>query len=412
MGNPARGFRCQLSPLAFPSTKPMRAFLFGLALLVAAPALAQPSVVERVVAERLPSEHGDYRVVQVVAGLEHPWAVAWLPDGRMLVTERPGRLNLVADGRVTRVEGLPPIHAQNQGGLLDLVPHPDAATNGWIYFTYSSPGDRDSAIDPEARRATGTALARARLSADGTRLEDLETLYVTQPRHNPGRHYGSRIAFPGDGTVLFTVGDRGLRWPSQDLTDPAGSVIRLLEDGGAYPGNPFVGMPPGNLRPEIFSFGHRNAQGMIIAPDGTIWAHEHGPRGGDVLFVYREGRNYGWPQVAYGVEYTTREPVGIGREAPGVEPPVYIWEEAIAPSGLALYDGDAFPAWRGNLFVGALVQRQLRRLVLDGERVTHEETLLDGVVGRVRDVRQGPDGLLYVVTDEPDGGVYRIEPVR
>jgi glucose/arabinose dehydrogenase len=390
----------------------MRVLFLGLAAAVlAAPTLAQPSATERVVHERLESEAGAYRVVQLVSGLEHPWAVAFLPDGRMLVTERPGRLALVTDGRVTHVEGLPRIHAENQGGLLDLVLHPDYAENGWIYFAYSSPGDNDSAIDTSVRHATGTALARARLSADGTRLEDLQTLYVTQPRHTPGRHYGTRIVFPGDGTVIFGIGDRGLRWPSQDLTDPAGSMIRIREDGGAAEDNPFVGVPPGNLRPEIWSYGHRSPQAMLIDPaTGTFWSAEHGPRGGDVLFIYRRGANYGWPQVSQGLEYSTGEKVGLGREAPGVEQPVYVWEKAIAPSGMALYTGDAFPGWRGNLFVGSLVQRQVRRLVLDGERVTHEETLLDGAVGRVRDVRQGPDGLLYVVTDEKDGGVYRIEP--
>lgn len=386
--------------------------------LLAAPALAAPTdppsaterATERVVAERVASEAATYRIVQVAGGLENPWAVAFLPDGRMLVSERPGRLNLIApNGQRTRLEGLPTIHAQNQGGLLDVVLHPDYASNGWIYFTYSSPGDNDS-VTNDARRGTATALARARLSADGTRLEDVETLYAQAPRHNPGRHYGGRIAFPGDGTVLFTIGDRGLRWPSQDLTDPSGSVIRLREDGGVYAGNPFVGVPPGNLRPEIFSFGHRNSQGMIVAPDGTIWAHEHGAFGGDVLFIYREGRNYGWPQVSFGTEYSTREKIGVGREAPGVEAPLYVWERAIAPSGLALYSGSAFPGWQGNLFVGSLVQKQLRRLTLDGQRVVSEETLVDDQIGRIRDVRQGPDGFLYLVTDEEDGGVYRLEP--
>jgi glucose/arabinose dehydrogenase len=386
--------------------------VLGAALLFAfLPATAQPA---RVVAERVASEAGAYRVVQVASGLEHPWAIAFLPDGRMLVTERPGRMNLIApDGTRRTLDGVPRVFSEedqmtapqggSQSGLMDVVLHPDFASNGWIYFTYSSPGDDDT-VTSEDTLGTATALARARLSADGTRLEAVETLYAQMPRHNPGRHYGSRIAFPGDGSVLFTIGDRGLRRPAQDLTDPAGSVIRLLENGGPHPANPFVGVPPGNLRPEIFSFGHRNSQGMLIAPDGTIWAHEHGPYGGDVLFVYREGRNYGWPQVAQGVEYSTGEKIGVGHTAPGVEAPVYVWTEAIAPSG------NAFPGWRGNLFVGSLLQKQIRRLVLDGERVVSEEVLLDDLIGRVRDVRVGPDGFLYVVTDESNGGVYRIEP--
>jgi aldose sugar dehydrogenase len=391
----------------------MRTLLFVPLFLFAAVALADPpAVTERVVADRVESEAATYRVVEVVSGLEHPWAVALLPDGRMLVTERPGRLQLVANGTVTEVEGLPPIHTRNQGGLLDVVLHPDYTQNGWIYFTYSSPGDNDT-VTSDAERGTGTALARARLSEDGARLTDLETLYAQMPRHNPGRHYGSRIVFPGDGSVLFTIGDRALRWPSQDLTDPGGSVIRLTEDGRAHPENPFVGAGHGNLRPEIFSFGHRNSQGMAVHPEtGAVWASEHGPYGGDLVHVYRAGENYGWPQVTQGVEYSTREQVGLGPEAPGVTAPVYVWDVTTAPSGLAFYTGDAFPGWQGNLFAGALASKEVRRLVLDGERVTHDEPFLTDEVGRIRDVRQGPDGFLYVVTDEEAGGVYRIEPAN
>jgi aldose sugar dehydrogenase len=376
---------------------------------------------ERIVAERERSEATEYRVVQVAGGLHHPWAVAWLPDGRMLVTERPGNLLLIADARVTRLEGLPRIDTDedqltapeggNQGGLLDVAVHPDYERNGWIYFTYSSPGDADGV--PDEDRATGTALARARISPDGTRLIDLETVYAQTPRHVPGRHYGSRIVFPGDGTVIFSIGDRGLRWPSQDLTDPGGAMIRVHEAGGAYEGNPFVGEDPGNLRPEIHSYGHRNNQAMVIHPEtGDLWTAEHGPYGGDLLHVVEEGRNYGWPMVAFGVEYSTREQIGLGPDAPGVERPVHVWRESMAPSGMAYYDGHAFPGWRGNLFVGSLVQEQLHRLVVDGRAVTHEEVLLDGTLGRIRDVRQSPDGYLYVVTDHGDAGIYRIEPAR
>jgi aldose sugar dehydrogenase len=250
------------------------------------------------------------------------------------------------------------------------------------------------------------------LSADGRRLVDLQTLYAQTPRHVPGRHYGSRIVFRGDGTVIFSIGDRGLRWPSQDLKDPGGSMIRLDEDGGAHLQNPFVGMEPGNLRPEIYSFGHRNNQAMALHPvTGELWTADHGPHGGDLVYVVERGRNYGWPMVAHGVEYSTREMIGIGREAPQVEAPVHVWEESMAPSGMAFYTGAPLPGWQGNLFVGSLLREQLHRLVLDGRRVVREEVLLDGTVGRIRDVRQGPDGYLYVVTDQSDGGVYRIEPV-
>jgi aldose sugar dehydrogenase len=395
-------------------------------ILIPNPATAQnesprATVSDRVMADRLASENGSYRVVEVVRGLEHPWAVAFLPDGRMLVTERPGRLRLVAGGDVIDVQGLPEIHADedqltapqggSQSGLLDVVVHPNYSENGWIYFAYSSPGDDDGVIDQDEEYGTATAVARARLSADGSRLEDLETIYAQSPRQVPGRHYGSRIVFPGDGTVLFSIGDRGLRWPSQDLTDPGGSVIRLMEDGGIHPDNPFIGVEPGNLRGEIYAYGLRNPQGMIVHPEtGEIWAHEHGPYGGDLLHVIERGTNYGWPIITRGVEYSTGEKIGVGRSAPGLEQPLYWWDEAIAPSGLAFYDGEYFPEWRGNLFLGSLLQKQLHRLVIDGRNVTHEEVLLDDMVGRIRDVRQGPDGFLYVVTDESDGGVYRLEP--
>jgi aldose sugar dehydrogenase len=383
--------------------------------------LPAPSAGERVVEDRLETEIADIRVVRVAGGLTHPWAVAWLPDGRMLVTERPGRLILFDDGEATSVRGLPEIYAEedqatapqggSQGGLLDIAIHPDYEQNGWIYFTYSSPGDDDGVPDDDV--GTGTALARARLSDDGSELHDVETIYAQTPRTVPGRHYGSRIAFPGDGTVIFSIGDRGLRGPSQDLSDPAGSMIRVHEGGGAYEGNPFVGRAPGNLRPEIHSFGHRNNQAMALHPEtGALWTAEHGPSGGDLLHVVEAGANHGWPLVAFGKEYSTGEQIGIGEHAPGVREPVHVWRDSMAPSGMAFYTGEEFPDWRGHLFVGSLLQEQLRRLVVNGHEVEHEEILLDGVVGRIRDVRQGPDGFLYVVTDEGngDGGVYRIEP--
>ncbi|MCC5812696.1 MAG: PQQ-dependent sugar dehydrogenase [Ectothiorhodospiraceae bacterium] len=393
------------------------------ALLVAglfATSAAAVEVTDTEIEGSIESEELSYRVVQVVSGLEHPWAVNWLPDGRMLVTERPGRMLLIDSDEVTELDGLPEIDAEedqltapeggNQGGLLDVMPHPQYADNGWIYFTYSSPGDDDSVFSDDGY-GTGTALARARINDDGDALEDLETLYAQVPRTEPGRHYGSRILFPGDGTVMFSIGDRGIRIPSQDLTDPGGSMIRLNEDGGAADDNPFIGTSPGNIRPEIFSFGHRNNQGLAMHPEtGEIWTTEHGPYGGDMLHRIEAGANYGWPQVAYGAEYDTGEFIGIGQAAPGVTEAVHWWEESMAPSGLAIYQGDAFPAWEGHLFAGSLLREQLHRLELgDDGTVSHEEVLLDGVVGRIRDVRLGPDGMLYVVTDESDGGVYRLE---
>ncbi len=396
-----------------------------LAILIIATAItgisqAQVRVNETLIEAPVNSETEAFRIVRVVENLEHPWAIGWLPDGRMLVTERPGRMHLIDGRSVTELKNLPPIHYQedqrtapeggSQAGLLDVVVHPDYNNNGWIYFTYSSPGDPDGV---PVRPGTGTGLARARLNDSGTELVDLQTIYTMIPRTRPGRHYGSRIVFPGDGTVIFSIGDRGLRYPSQDLTNPAGSLIRLLDDGGAAPDNPFVGMAPGNLRPEIYSFGHRNNQGLAQDPvTGEIWATDHGPRGGDLLYRIRKGHNYGWPNVTFGVEYSTGEPIGIGREAPGVTPPDYIWEDSMAPSGLAFYYGDQFPEWKGNLFAGALLRQEIYRLVLDDNRVVHKETLISGKIGRIRDVRQGPDGFLYIATDEGDGGIYRLEPVR
>jgi aldose sugar dehydrogenase len=383
---------------------------------------ADIKVVERVVDNHVSSALVDFKIVQVLENLEHPWAVAWLPDGRMLVTERPGRMHLV-DGETTHeLRGLPRIYAKedqltapeggSQGGLLDVVVHPDYENNGWIYFTYSSPGDADGVSEDEDDLATGTALARVRLADNNIDLVDLEVLYTMVPRTEPGRHYGSRIVFPGDGTVIFSIGDRGIRTPSQDLTHPAGSMIRLYEDGGPVPDNPFVGVAPGNLRPEIYSYGHRNNQGIAIHPEtGEIWTSEHGPSGGDLLHIVKKGHNYGWPQVSFGTEYSTGEKIGIGREAPGVTPPVFVWEYAMAPSGLAFYTGDQFPQWQGDLFVGSLLREEVYRVKVTGGRATLEETLLTKKIGRIRDIRQGPDGYLYFATDEGNGGIYRIEPV-
>ena len=396
--------------------------LFLLSIHMPSSISSQPTVTHKIIDARVSSELTNFRIVQVVENLEHPWGVSWLPDGRMVVTERPGRMHLVdmERNRVTQLRNLPPIHYQedqrtapqggSQAGLLDVVVHPQYEANRWIYFTYSSPGDPDGV---SARRATGTALARARLNSDGSDLTDLETIYTMMPRTQPGRHYGSRIVFPGDGTVIFSIGDRGLRQPSQDLTDPAGSMIRLLEDGGAAPDNPFVGMPPGNIRPEIFTFGHRNNQGLAINPvNGEIWTTEHGPRGGDVLYKIEKGKNYGWPQVAYGREYSTGEHIGIGRSAPGVEPAKYIWEESMAPSGLTFYFGEPFSVWKENLFAGSLLKQEVYRLVTEDGEVTHKETLITGKIGRIRDVRVGPDGFIYLATDEGVGGIYRRDPVN
>ncbi len=356
---------------------------------------------KEIVLDRVDSEEASFRVVRVIDDLQNPWGMAWLPDGRMIITERPGRINLVDNRSIAELDGLPEIHATGQGGLLDVAIHPDYEENGWIYFTWSASDDGN----------TGTSLSRARLG-DGA-LTDLEMLYTEEPNKSPGRHYGSRIAFPGDGTVVITIGDRGRRSPAQNLNDPAGSTIRLNDDGTIPDDNPFVDRD--DVLPEIYSYGHRNAQGMAIHPEtGRIWQHEHGPQGGDELNIIRPGRNYGWPDATYGDEYGSGRSIGVDpHEDPGIVDPLVYWSPtSIAPSGMTFYTGNNFPAWQGDIFLGALAQRHIRRVVIDGEEVIHQEELLRDELGRIRDVKEGPDGNIYVLTDESSGGLYRLEPLN
>ena len=360
--------------------------------------------VNMVAIDEVESEEETFRVVRVIDNLEHPWGMEWLSEGRMVITERPGRLNLVEDGTVTTLSGLPAIESVNQGGLMDVARHPNYAENGWIYMTYSEPGGN----------GTGTSLARARLDDEAGALTDLELLYTQEPRQSPGRHYGSRIVFPDDQTVIFTIGDRGERELAQDRSDPTGSTIRLRDDGSIPEDNPFV--EDDEARPEIFTYGHRNAQGMDIHPGtGAIWQHEHGPRGGDELNVIRSGQNYGWPRATHGTEYLTRRTIGeTPEELPDIQSPVTHWSPtSIAPSGMAFYTGARLEGWTNDLFVGALAEEHLRRVVLENENVVHEEKLLADALGeRVRDVKTGPDGYLYLLTDHTDGALYRLEPVE
>jgi aldose sugar dehydrogenase len=356
-----------------------------------------------VVIEMVQSEAATFRVVRLIENLEHPWAVAWLPDERMLITERPGRLLLIRGDKLARgdkiqeVSRLPAIARKNQGGLMDVALHPEYEQTGWVYLTYSASNDD----------GYGTVLIRAQL--DGTALTNVEELYRQQPFVSGGRHFGSRIVFPGDGTLLFSIGDRGKRSPAQDRSNSIGNVIRLTLDGDVPPDNPFVDTD--GALPEIYSYGHRNIQGMIVHPQtGDIWAHEHGPRGGDELNWIRPGINYGWPEITYGREYATNMNIG-DFEAEGMEQPVTYWDPSIAPSGMAVYDKDRFPGWTGNLFVGALAHQKIQRVVLDGHAVARQETLLENELGRIRDVRTGPDGYLYILTDSGEGALFRVEPI-
>ncbi len=340
----------------------------------------------------------DYQVL--TEGLNHPWSLAFLPDGRMLVTERVGRLRIVhPDGRLDPrpVVGLPPIHQYGQGGLLDVALHPDFAHNRRVYFSFAEKGPG----------GYGTAVAFGRL--EGQALHDVRVIFRQLPNTAKTYHFGSRLVFDREGHLFVTLGDRGNRMSAQDLGRHAGSLIRILPDGRVPPDNPFVGRP--GARPEIWSYGHRNMQGAALHPvTGRVWTHEHGPQGGDELNIPQAGRNYGWPIITYGREYVTGLPIGEGTHKAGMEQPLHYWVPSIAPSGMAFYTGDRFPRWRGDLFIGSLKFRLLVRLRLDGEKVVHEERMLADQLGRIRDVRQGPDGLIYLLTDAADGKLVRLRP--
>ncbi len=349
------------------------------------------------------AEPARLRAEAVATGLEHPWALAFLPDGRFLVTERPGRLRVVeADGRLgAAIAGLPRVDAAGQGGLLDLVLDSDFARNRTLYFCYAEP-------DPQGR-GNSTALARAVLSADTTRLQDLRVIFRQQPRVASRLHFGCRIVEAPDGTLFLTLGERYHRMAdAQTLDNHHGKIVRVTKGGAVPPDNPLVGRA--GALPEIWSWGHRNPQGAAWGPDGRLWMHEHGPQGGDELNRPERGGNHGWPVVTFGEQYGGGR-IGEGTHKPGMVPPLYHWTPSIAPSGMAWLTSDRYgPAWRGHLFIGALRGQHLVRLELDGTRVVREHRLLTELGERIRDVRQGPDGWLYVLTDAPDGRLLRLRP--
>lgn len=368
------------------------------ALLLGGVLLAGPAVAAEVVEERIVTDHHELRLERVASGLTHPWSAAELPDGQWLVTERPGRLvRIDAQGEVTRLSGVPEVSTRGQGGLLDVVLHPDYGEGSdWVYFTWSQAGDGGSA----------TTLSRGRL--DGEALVDLETLFVQDRFSRPGRHYGSRLAWLPDGTLLMSVGERGSPERAQDRGDHAGSVLRLTAEGEVPDDNPFV--DDDEARPELFTYGNRNPQGLTVAADGTAWSTEHGPRTGDELNRLEAGVNYGWPEVSRGNDYATNRPIGRD-SAPGMRDPVHVFAGRFAPSGLAEVTGDTFPAWQGHLLAGGLASERLVRLALDGDTVVEREVILEGEIGRIRDVRLGRDGALYLLSDHADGGLYRLVPV-
>lgn len=353
------------------------------------------------VEERIESDQLAFSIEKVAGGLENPWAVAFLPDGRYLVSERPGRLNLIDDdgGEPRALEGLPEVSQRGQGGLLDIALHPEFGDgeHDWIYFTWSKPEGSNSR----------SALSRAKWQGD--ELGDVEHLFEQDRASSPGRHYGSRMAWLPDDTLLMSIGDRGSEPPrAQADDDHAGSTLRLTATGGVPDDNPFV---DDATLDEIYTQGNRNIQGMVVRQNGDPWATEHGPRTGDELNRLTAGDNYGWPEVSRGNDYGTNEPIGETSK-PGMVDPVHVFEGRFAPSGLAEVTGDAFGEWQGQLLAGGLGSQRLVRLQLEDNEVTQREIVLDGELGRIRDVRQGPDEAIYVLTDAADGALYRLRPVE
>nr|WP_288256448.1 PQQ-dependent sugar dehydrogenase [uncultured Pseudomonas sp.] len=350
---------------------------------------------------QLSSELGPLNVHTVAEGLANPWAVAFLPDGQgYLVSERPGALRRVsAEGDVSQpLRGVPKVFAVGQGGLLDVVLSPDFAEDRLVYLSYAEEGDG----------AAGTAVGRGKLSADATALEGFEVIFRQQPKLSSGTHFGSRLVFDRDGHLFIALGDNNNRPTAQDLDKLQGKLVRIFPDGRIPEDNPFVSRD--GAREEIWSYGHRNQQGAALNPwSGRLWTHEHGPRGGDEINVPEAGKNYGWPLATHGVNYSMLAiPEAKGKTVAGTEPPHHVWEKSPAISGMAFYDAERFPAWQHNLFIGALSGQALIRLQLDGDKIVHEERLLESLNARVRDVRQGPDGYIYVLTDAPKGQLLRL----
>lgn len=379
----------------------MRIALFS-AIVVSLPLMAcdQAQALDKTVQ----TEKAKIRITTIASGLHYPWALAFLPDGQMLVTERhAGKIRLLSsDGKIGEaIEGVPTIVNSGQGGLLDLVLDPKFSQTRLLYFSFSEASEDGK---------NGTAVAQARLSQDNSKLENLKIIFSQQPKEDSNKHFGSRLVFDREGHLFIGLGERAdadLRVQAQHLNSDLGKVIRIFPDGSVPMDNPYVGQK--DARPEIWSYGHRNIQGAALNPaTGALWVHEHGPRGGDEVNIPQPGRNYGWPLVSYGVNYDGT-PVGKGEAtAPGITDPIHVWKPSIGPSGMAFYTGDAIPGWKGDLFVGGLAIPKLVRLTLQGDKVVGEEPLLASERTRIRDVRQGPDGTLYLLTDDSDGEIWRI----
>ena len=353
--------------------------------------------------QELKSEQGTLEVTPIVEGLEHPWALAFLPDRQgMLVTERPGNLRVVsADGKLSApLDGVPTVWAKGQGGLLDVVLSPDFKQDRTVYLSYAEGGGKGD--------KAGTAVGRGQLSQDLKSIRNFKVIFRQEPKLSVGNHFGSRLVFDRDGYLFITLGENNDRPTAQDLDKLQGKVVRIYPDGKVPDDNPFVGQT--GVRPEIWSYGQRNPQGAALNPwTGVLWENEHGPRGGDEINVIERGKNYGWPLATHGINYSGQPiPEATGKTAEGTVAPHHVWEKSPGLSGMAFYDADRFKAWQHNVFIGALVSQELIRLQFDGDKVVHEERLMGELNKRIRDVRQGPDGYLYVLTDEADGVLYKV----
>jgi glucose/arabinose dehydrogenase len=345
------------------------------------------------------SEQHAFSAEIVVDELNWPWGMAFLPDGGILVTERSGQLRIIKDGKLQArpIAGLPEVHTVGQGGMLDVALHPDFSRNRWIYLSFVGAGEG----------GYGTEVVRGKL--EGGVLSEVEHVFRALPKKGGGRHFGSRLLFAPDGTLYITLGERGDRDSAQQLDQHPGSLVRVNDDGSVPADNPFIGQR--GTRAEIYTIGNRNMQGIALHPETRqVWTHEHGPQGGDEVNIMRAGANYGWPVISYGVNYGSGTKIGEGTEKAGMEQPIHYWVPSIAPSGMAFYTADKFSRWQGNLFVGSLKFGELVRLELDGNRVVHEERMLNDALGGIRDVRQGPDGLLYLLTNSRDGRLIRLRP--
>ncbi|MEQ1517097.1 MAG: PQQ-dependent sugar dehydrogenase [Usitatibacteraceae bacterium] len=371
--------------------------LIALALVafISAAIWATPKVLRRL-------EMQGMKPVTVAKGLEFPWALVFLPDGNMLVTERPGRMRLVSmDGKLGEpFSGLPPVLAEGEGGLLDVVLDPKFKDNATLYWSYAEPA-------PPGQKGGSTAVARGRLQ--GTQLSDVKVIFRQPEKIDDGRHYGSRLLFMPDGKLLVTLGDRSHRDDAQKLSSPHGKIMRIETDGRRVADNPFVSTP--NALPEIWTLGHRNVQGIAFHPEtGELWATEHGPQAGDELNIIEKGKNYGWPVITYGCEYTTCAKIGEGTEKAGMEQPITWWSTvSFAPSGMTFLTSERYPGWKGQMFIGTLRGQALVRLKIEGHKVVEQQRLATGMMERIRAVYQGPDGWLYVLNNSPDGRIIRME---